>query len=148
MVATSFKINGNNTIYQTGGAELYGATPYIDFHFNNSTADYTNRIIEDASGELKVAGKLKVATSTNWYALNAASFICDDWIRTKGASGWFNETYGGGWYMQDDTWIRSSHSKRVTCDNHLLISTKNSGNAYNELGSALQIREVNWVGTG
>lgn len=148
MVATSFKINNTLNEFNNGFIELSGATPFIDFHFNNSVADHTSRIIENASGELKVIGKLKVATSTNWYALNAASFICDDWIRTKGASGWLNETYGGGWYMSDNTWIRSSHSKRVVCDNHLLISTKNPGNGYDEIGSALQIREVNGVGTG
>lgn len=35
-----------------GGLEVYGSTPYIDFHYGNSTSDYTSRIIEDASGRL------------------------------------------------------------------------------------------------
>ena len=35
-----------------GGVEVHGSTPYIDFHFGNSTSDYTSRIIEDASGRL------------------------------------------------------------------------------------------------
>jgi len=35
-----------------GFAELYYSTPYIDFHYNNSTSDYTSRIIESASGSL------------------------------------------------------------------------------------------------
>lgn len=43
---------------------------YIDFHYNGSTADYTSRIIEDASGQLTVTGKLRVglndAASTNY----------------------------------------------------------------------------------
>ncbi len=56
------KINGTLTVTgnftATGGnatltaIELYRATPYIDFHYGNSTADYTSRIIEDASGRL------------------------------------------------------------------------------------------------
>lgn len=37
-----------------GNIELYHATPFIDFHFNNSTADYTSRIVEIASGTLRV----------------------------------------------------------------------------------------------
>ena len=50
-------------------------------------------------------------TSTSSYALNTASFICDSWVRTKGATGWYNETYGGGWYMADSTWIRNHNNK-------------------------------------
>lgn len=42
------------------GLELYHATPYIDFHFGNSNADYTSRIIESASGTLNVQAKLQV----------------------------------------------------------------------------------------
>lgn len=32
--------------------ELSSATPYVDFHFNSSTADYTSRIIEKTLGNL------------------------------------------------------------------------------------------------
>lgn len=35
-----------------GSMELFHATPYIDFHFGKSTADFTSRIIEAASGVL------------------------------------------------------------------------------------------------
>ncbi len=91
--------------------ELYHSTPAVDFHFGNSATDYTSRIIEDASGQLKFTGMVKVATSTNNYALNTASFICDSWVRTKGSTGWYNETYGGGFYMSDSTWIRNYGNK-------------------------------------
>lgn len=42
--------NGSQwSTYGGGSIELYGGTPYIDFHQNNSTSDYTFRIIaEDA----------------------------------------------------------------------------------------------------
>ena len=36
------------------GLELYYTTPFIDFHFSNSTADYTSRIIESSSGVLNI----------------------------------------------------------------------------------------------
>lgn len=35
-----------------GGIELYHASPYVDFHFNKSSADYTARIINDAADQL------------------------------------------------------------------------------------------------
>ena len=40
--------------------ELHGATPYIDFHFNNAQGDYTSRIIESVSGTLNVDANLQV----------------------------------------------------------------------------------------
>lgn len=40
-----------NSRIRTGdqGIELYGDTPYIDFHYNNSYADYTSRIIAQSN---------------------------------------------------------------------------------------------------
>lgn len=35
------------------------------------------------------------------------------WVGTVGSTGWYNITYGGGWYMNDSTWIRSYNNKSV-----------------------------------
>ena len=35
------------------------------------------------------------------------------WVGTIGASGWCNITYGGGWYMADNVWIRTYNNKNV-----------------------------------
>ena len=35
------------------------------------------------------------------------------WVGTVGATGWYNITYGGGWYMNDSTWIRTYNNKSV-----------------------------------
>ena len=37
-----------------GEVEIYGATPHIDFHHNNSTDDYTSRIIENSEGAIEI----------------------------------------------------------------------------------------------
>lgn len=47
LTANSGQITANN-----GGIELYHASPYIDFHFNRSSADFTARIIQDAADQL------------------------------------------------------------------------------------------------
>lgn len=117
----SYKIYNNNTTYNAGWIELSGGTPYIDFHFNNSTADYTSRIIENASGRLYIPGKLAIGYTNDSYSLATASFICNSWIRTVGNTGWYNESYGGGWYMTDTTWIRNFGSKAVYLNNQLKI---------------------------
>ena len=53
------KLFVNGEIGASGGlwagfAELYYDTPYIDFHYNYGTSDYTTRIIENTSGVLSV----------------------------------------------------------------------------------------------
>lgn len=36
-----------------------------------------------------------------------------NWFRSTGNTGWRSESYGGGWYMTDSTWIRTYGSKSV-----------------------------------
>lgn len=56
-------VSGNNKIQlnsdNNGSIELYGDTPFIDFHHGYSDADYTSRIIANSSGELTVCGNLR-----------------------------------------------------------------------------------------
>lgn len=54
-----------------GCLELIGGKyAYIDFHYDGSTSDYTNRIIEGVSGQLTVTGSLRIglayATSSSY----------------------------------------------------------------------------------
>lgn len=44
-------INATGT---SNSLELYGSTPFLDFHFNNSSSDYTSRIIEREQGKLSI----------------------------------------------------------------------------------------------
>lgn len=45
------------------------------------------------------------------------SMMCTNWFRSVGASGWYNQTYGGGIYMEDTTWIRTTGGKKLHCNN-------------------------------
>lgn len=49
-----FRINNAPLELMGEGIELYHATPFIDFHYNKSSADYTSRIIEISSGVLNI----------------------------------------------------------------------------------------------
>lgn len=35
------------------------------------------------------------------------------WLNTVGATGWYNETYDGGWWMTDSTWLRAYGNKQI-----------------------------------
>ena len=39
-----------------------------------------------------------------------------NWFRSDGNTGWYSQTYGGGWYMADSTWIRTYGGKSVYQD--------------------------------
>lgn len=34
--------------------DIYGSNPHLDFHFANSTSDYTSRIVEESSGKVNI----------------------------------------------------------------------------------------------
>lgn len=53
----------NKVNFKGNGVELYHTSPYMDFHFNNSTADYTSRIIEESSGTITIKPNLVVGSS-------------------------------------------------------------------------------------
>ena len=41
----------------------------------------------------------------------------NNWIRTVGDCGWYSQTYGGGLYMTDSTWIRTYNGKKIHIPN-------------------------------
>ena len=64
--------------------DIYGSNPHLDFHFDNSTSDYTSRIVEESSGKVniiadaglfnsgeKVVLKSDIATSSIKLTVNA-----------------------------------------------------------------------------
>ena len=44
------------------------------------------------------------------------SMIASYWFRSLGSTGWYNETYGGGIYMKDSTYVRVYDSKGFVVD--------------------------------
>ncbi len=61
------------------------------------------------------SGNVGFGTETPSYKVDAVGSIRaqNGWLRNSGAYGWVNETYGGGWYMSDSTWIRVYNGKSV-----------------------------------
>lgn len=52
VVSKGFTASSGQITINNGGIELYHASPYIDFHFNRSSADFTARIIQDSADQL------------------------------------------------------------------------------------------------
>lgn len=45
--------------------------------------------------------------------ITCADVYSSSWLRTVGQTGWYSESYGGGWYMTDSTWIRAFGNKQI-----------------------------------
>lgn len=70
------QLNANNQ----GSIELYGNTPFIDFHCGYSDADYTSRIIANGSNSLNITGNLWVDTD-----IHAGSWLYASEVHSGGA---------------------------------------------------------------
>lgn len=42
-----------------------------------------------------------------------------DWVRVNGNNGIYFESHGGGWHMQDSSWIRAYNNKNIYTANHI-----------------------------
>lgn len=55
---------------------------------------------------------------TNFGYINGDGIhLSSGWLRTVGATGWYNETYAGGMYMADGNWIRTYNGRKFYVDN-------------------------------
>lgn len=115
IIANKFAVG--NTSYNNGFIELCGNTPFIDFHFNNSTADYTSRIIETSSGNINING-INIYNST---------IKASNWFRSTGSTGWYSEDYGGGIYMNDTNSVKVYNNKSFYCANEIRAGLGGSG---------------------
>lgn len=75
------------------------------------TIAYTSDIKDPANyywANVKVSASSNSGTSPTFNTCYTSN-----WFRSIGNTGWHSESYGGGWYMTDSTWIRTYGSKSV-----------------------------------
>ena len=75
------------------------------------------------------------------------------WYRSSGRTGWYHETYGGGIWMVDSTWVRVYNYKSFWCDNTIQGNVINGNDHMNATNGFYQtsdrrlktaIRGVKW----
>lgn len=86
-------------------------------------ADLITKLTDELAAEIKkreaVAARLETALPADGSLLLNGQKVIDaggGWHRSYGNTGWYNGTYGGGWNMTDNTWIRSYGGKDVYVD--------------------------------
>lgn len=134
-------INASGAI-RSGEIEIYHATPFIDFHYNYSTADHTSRIIENSEGLLSINyaiyaerhGNVGIGTSSPSQKLhiNGGNLLVSGTITSNSyiyAYSWFQaNSIGTGlynkagdtrWYGTVNGWVSD---KSITVNGNLLVS--------------------------
>ncbi len=81
----------NNHYFGTDG------THYATIFRDTNNGGY---YVDPASGS-----NLNYATANDWYV--------NSWFRVNGGGGIYWQSYGGGWYMQDSTWVRAYNGKSI-----------------------------------
>jgi len=71
-----------------------------NFYFQSGTLNNSGNVV---SGGYVAAGGSGVT--------DAGSVSATNWFRSTGNTGWYNQTHGGGIYMEDSTWVRVYNSK-------------------------------------
>ena len=75
---------------------------------------------------------VKISTSSNTQTQPSVNTIyANNWFRSQGSTGWYSEDYGGGWFMQDTSWIRAWNDKGVYTAGQIYSgSSLRGGNTY------------------
>jgi len=109
-----------------GDSYVTGISRANEFHGDNgSTSDPSFTFTSDTDLGLYRQGTNSLGFAPYGAYLNSAGFYLPsgDWFRTTGAVGWYNQTYTGGVYMTDSSYVRVYNSKGFRVD-------KNGGSNY------------------
>lgn len=102
VIGSNFVSGGSS--YNNGYIELSGATPFIDFHFGNTSTDYTSRIIEWERNRLTIVNGANqtplqvVGCSNNEASIKYVNNTSGDWWIAGAGTGYADMKKFGFWY--------------------------------------------------
>jgi hypothetical protein len=99
-----------------GANDPNNAYVYNPSNFHVALADVANSApgyLPLTGGTLQGPGNLQVNGTTTTAAINASAAVTvtGEWFRSVGDNGWYSNTYGGGIFMQDTSWVRVYNNK-------------------------------------
>lgn len=120
---------GVNGISKSGS--MTGETFSLDAH--GVSFGLTHNLVRWSNGGGFIATNNEVSISNN---CTASSFYSSNWFRSIGRTGWYNETYGGGIWMTESSWVRVYNNKAFLCNNDMRAGEGNQHTIINN----------NWIG--
>ncbi|KTT49673.1 prepilin [Pseudomonas oryzihabitans] len=109
-VNASNNVNLNGTV--NAGGDLRAGSLYLrgNASMNGSASVGGNVSVngDTSTGSLYARGNVNGVTGN----LSGDLYV-NNWVRTRGDTGWYSEKWGGGWHMTDSDWIRAYAGKNV-----------------------------------
>lgn len=111
-----------NTAAKVANTLTFSAGKFSSKTYNGSSAitvnvpTHTSHLTNNSGFWTGTRYWANIAVSTSSSTGTSPTFstaYTSDWFRSTGSTGWQSQTYGGGWYMSDRTWIRTYGSKSV-----------------------------------
>jgi hypothetical protein len=152
---TSIEMNGNNvsnagTVSSSvisGSSHVTAPTVYATSSVTSGTASAATVSATNVSATNVSA---TTASSTQMNTTNGSvggELYVGGWVRSTGDAGWYNQKWGGGWYMTDPTWVRSYANKNVYTGGEVQAGAiRSNGRTY--VGEYLQLGGVANEGWG
>ena len=113
-------ITASSYFVAPGGAYFNSGTVYTEAQYQcrGGIHNDNNTYLTIAGGTSAISyftGNVGIGTTAPAYKLHAAGDIYANggWLRVSGNQGLYFESWGGGWYMQDGTWIRGYNGKSL-----------------------------------
>lgn len=121
--------------YGVNGISKSGTMTGETFSLNANGVSFglTHNLVSWINGGGYLSTNDEVSISNN---CRASSFYSSNWFRSTGQTGWYSETYGGGIYMADSSWVRVYNSKAFLCNNDIRAGQGNQHTIINN----------NWIG--
>lgn len=111
-----------NTAAKVANTLTFSEGKFSSKTYNGSSAitvnvpTHTSHLTNDSGFWTGTRYWANIAVSTSSSTSTSPTFstaYTSNWFRSIGSTGWCSQTYGGGWYMSDSTWIRTYGSKSV-----------------------------------
>lgn len=116
-VSPGYKLHVNGDILANG--YIHSVSNGISSSFGAQNAGYchisTNAPAFWFSSELRINGSILPYDGNHWIGTADSPWgyvFSNGWFRSLGDTGWYNQTYAGGIYMTDSTYVRVYNGKR------------------------------------
>jgi len=143
-----FGTAGTNDYWFVGGSSTSSDAGYMEISTgDNGTEPIYVRQYDGTplTGSINRTATLLDASGNTDFPVQVTSpkFYANNWYHSTGATGWVNDTYGGGLYMTDTTWIRTYGGKKLLVGNTASDAIYTTGGVKTDL--SLTVNATSWL---